>query len=127
MSGAQNAMSGAQDTGDSPPNKWHGRCFEAAFAALAQHPSGMLVHGTPLGHAGEVASIRYAHAWIELGTLLVVDLTMSGHPIMPRELYYRACGLDESHVKRYPRYEAYATLHAYEHYGPWHEPALSAA
>lgn len=106
---------------------WEGRCFEAAIHALAEHPRGTLVHGTPLGHAGEVAGIRYAHAWVELGDLLVVDLTMSGRPTMPRALYYRAASLTEAHVRRYTVDEAARLLRASGHYGPWDGPALTIA
>lgn len=105
-------------------NTWEGRCFEAAIHALMCHAHSTLVHGTPLGHAGEVAGIRYAHAWIELGDLLVVDLTMSGRPTMPRALYYRAASLTEAHVRRYTADEAARLLCSSGHYGPWDGPAL---
>lgn len=105
-------------------NTWEGRCFEAAIHALRSFTNGTLVHGTPLGHAGEVAGIRYAHAWIELGDLLVVDLTMSGRPTMPRALYYRAASLTEAHVRRYTADEAARLLCSSGHYGPWDGPAL---
>lgn len=108
-------------------NPWTGRCFEAAVEALYQHPSAVLVHGTPLGEAGEVAGIRYAHAWVELGDLLVIDLTMNGGSTMPRSLYYRVNSLLESDVRRYSKTEALAMMAQSQHYGPWHEPALSAA
>ena len=106
---------------------WQGRCFEAAIHALRQNPRGVLVHGTPLGHAGEVAGIRYAHAWVELGDLLVVDLTMNGRPTMPRALYYCAASLIEEHVRRYTADEAVRLLRATGHYGPWDGPALTIA
>lgn len=113
-----------------PPNRRspRGRCFEAALEVLASHRgSVLLAHGTPLGLAGEVAGRRYPHAWVELGSAIVVDPTMSGRPTMAMALYYRVGRLEEEMVERYDREEAERLLREVGHCGPWGGAALALA
>jgi hypothetical protein len=53
--------------------KGEGDCYEAAAKLLYAHrscPGIMLVHGTVTGQ-GPIAGIRYGHAWIEVGDVVL--------------------------------------------------------
>lgn len=99
---------------------WKGQCYHVA-ADLAGVLGLTLVHGEPLGDGGEVKGVRYGHAWVEYGGL-VIDATLDGGLFMPVETYYRLGNIVEADVRRYNPRDAATFLALFKHYGPWHGP-----
>ena len=96
-----------------------GDCYEAAAKLLYAHrscPGIVLVHGTVTGQ-GPIAGIRYGHAWIEVGDV-VLDPS-NGRFVCARKSAYYAAGEIREPLSRYD-FEA-AARHMLEtrHYGPW--------
>ena len=96
-----------------------GDCYEAAAKLLYAHrscPGIVLVHGTVTGQ-GPIAGIRYGHAWIEIGDV-VLDPSNGRFVCAKRETYYAAGEICEP-VSRYD-FEADARqMLETRHYGPW--------
>jgi hypothetical protein len=98
-----------------------GDCYEAAAKLLYAHrscPGIMLVHGTVTGQ-GPIAGIRYGHAWIEIGDV-VLDPS-NGRFVCARKADYYAVGEINEPVTRYAFEEAARQMLETRHYGPWEE------
>lgn len=98
--------------------KGDGDCYEAAaklimFGELSS--SARLVHGNVTGQ-GPVAGIRFGHAWVEIGDV-VLDHSNGHHIAMSREEYYRIGRI--KNPRRYSREYARIFLIHRRHYGPW--------
>jgi transglutaminase-like putative cysteine protease len=81
-----------------------------------------IVHGTPVGTAGEVLGRRYWHAWVEVDTpsgWVVMDYSNGKEAHLPREVYYEAGQLDEATVWRFTLAEAEQLQRRHRHCGPW--------
>ena len=96
-----------------------GDCYEAAAKLLYAHrscPGIALVHGTVTGQ-GPVAGIRYGHAWVEVGDV-VLDPS-NGRFVVARKPAYYAAGEINEPVMRYTFAEAAREMIETGHYGPW--------
>lgn len=93
-----------------------GDCFEVAYATAQQIPGSEIVHGIPLGQAGNAEGRRYWHAWVELNGL-VFDFSNGLQVIMRSERYYRIGDVKLMWRFKEDEYE-YQALN-FEHYGPW--------
>lgn len=122
-----------------PTEAERGDCFKVAagfmtsgaraFAAAGRIPYRKddrspfrIVHGLPLGQAGDVAGIRHWHAWVEVATLtgtLVLDYSNDKEVRLGADTYYRIGHLDEEHVWRFTLAEAERAYRRFGHCGPW--------
>ena len=96
-----------------------GDCYEAAAKLLYMHrscPGIVLVHGTVTGQ-GPIAGIRYGHAWIEAGDV-VLDPS-NGRLVCARKSTYYAAGEIREPVARYDFEAAARQMLETRHYGPW--------
>ena len=96
-----------------------GDCYEAAAKLLFAHRSCLgivLVHGTVTGQ-GPIAGIRYGHAWIEIGDV-VLDPS-NGRFVCARKADYYAVGEISEPVACYAFEEAARQMLETRHYGPW--------
>ncbi len=96
-----------------------GNCYEAAAKLLHAHrdcPGIALAHGTVTGQ-GPVAGIRYGHAWVEIGEV-VLDPS-NGRLVVARKTAYYAAGEIAEPVARYTFAEAAREMLETGHYGPW--------
>jgi hypothetical protein len=96
-----------------------GDCYEAAAKLLYAHrscPGIVLVHGTVTGQ-GPIAGIRYGHAWIEIGDV-VLDPS-NGRFVCARKSAYYAVGEIREPVARYAFEAAARQMLETRHYGPW--------
>ncbi len=96
-----------------------GDCYEAAAKLLYAHRSCsgiVLVHGTVTGQ-GPIAGIRYGHAWIEIGDV-VLDPS-NGRFVCARKSAYYAAGEIREPVARYDFEAAARQMLETRHYGPW--------
>jgi hypothetical protein len=104
-----------------------GDCFESAIETAERfenhYPDIKIVHGEPVGTAGEALGIRYPHAWTEMdinGASFVMDCSNGNNVLVSRDLYYAVGTIVESDVMRYTLNEARAMMLKHKHYGPWH-------
>ena len=96
-----------------------GDCYEAAAKLLYAHrscPGIVLVHGTVTGQ-GPIAGIRYGHAWVEIGDV-VLDPS-NGRFVCARKSAYYAVGQITEPTARYEFDEAARQMLETRHYGPW--------
>jgi hypothetical protein len=96
-----------------------GDCYEAAAKLLYAHrscPGIVLVHGTVTGQ-GPIAGIRYGHAWIEAGDV-VLDPS-NGRFVCARKSAYYAAGEIREPVSRYDFEAAAWQMLETRHHGPW--------
>jgi hypothetical protein len=96
-----------------------GDCYEAAAKLLHAHrscPGIVLVHGTVTGQ-GPIAGIRYGHAWIEVGDV-VLDPS-NGRFVCARKSAYYAAGEIREPLSRYDFEAAARQMLETRHYGPW--------
>jgi hypothetical protein len=96
-----------------------GDCYEAAAKLLYTHrscPGIVLVHGTVTGQ-GPIAGMRYGHAWIEIGDV-VLDPS-NGRFVCARKSTYYAAGEIREPVARYDFEAAARQMLETCHYGPW--------
>jgi hypothetical protein len=99
--------------------KGEGDCYEAAAKLLYAHrscPGIVLVHGTVTGQ-GPIAGMRYGHAWIEIGDV-VLDPS-NRRFVCARKADYYALGDINEPVTRYVFEEAARQMLETRHYGPW--------
>ena len=100
-------------------DKAEGDCYEAAAKLLEAHrgcPGIALAHGTVTGQ-GRIAGVRYGHAWVEIGDL-VLDAS-NGRFVVARKPAYYAAGEIAEPVARYTFAEAARRMVETGHYGPW--------
>lgn len=119
-----------------------GDCFPVAanlFLNDYDRPQAWLVHGQPLGQAGNAAGLRHWHAWVEheqtldfplpdgsfcTVTLIQVDDRANGRTVkLPQSAYY-SIGRIET-VRRYDHPKVIRLLLETGHYGPWEEEGTS--
>ena len=99
--------------------KGEGDCYEAAAKLLYAHrscPGIVLVHGTVTGQ-GPIAGIRYGHAWIEIGDV-VLDPS-NRRLVCARKSAYYAAGEIREPLSRYDFEAAARQMLETRHYGPW--------
>ena len=97
----------------------NGDCYEAAAMFVVAHAKShgiRLVHGEVTGTGGEVLGIRYGHAWVELGDV-VIDPSNGRCVVVRRPVYY-AVGQAAS-TRAYTPDQAIRFLIDTRHYGPW--------
>ena len=106
-----------------------GDCFQNAVKHLmdVEDKDLYLVHGLVTGTGGGLAGIRFVHAWIEAGDVVIDTSLDINKPLITRkERYYRVGHIKESEVKRYS-YNAMCTmLNKYKIFGPWEVEATKA-
>jgi hypothetical protein len=102
-----------------PAKNKGGDCFEAAgnFIVNNRHEKDdlILVHGLVTGQ-GAIAGIKFAHAWIEDGDL-VIDKSNGRDIKIPKMLYYALGNVKKTF--RYTAEEAVEKMLDVGHYGPW--------
>ncbi|WP_019025383.1 MULTISPECIES: hypothetical protein [unclassified Thioalkalivibrio] len=110
-----------------------GDCCEAAIHYLDYliHVRGFdrgdlyVAHGLVTGTGGEVANMRYGHAWVEHANGIVFDFS-NGHSFVgPKDAYYRAGQIDPEETIFYSHLEAHNACIEHGTYGPW-DDALGA-
>lgn len=99
-----------------------GDCYQAAAEYLLDHgsrlgPDARLVHGLVTGQ-GAIAGIRYGHAWVEVGDM-VIDPSNGRLLHLRREHYYFLGQIRESELTRYSRAQTRELMLDFLHYGPW--------
>lgn len=101
-----------------------GDCFPVA-ARIAEATGATLCHGRPIGTGGEVAGVRYDHAWVEFDhpvdrdASLVIDQSNGLNIQCRRSTYYELGSIDPADVARYTPEEAARNMVTTGHYGPW--------
>lgn len=108
-----------------PPAR--GDCFEAAgkyiLANKEEQPHLVLVHAEVTGQ-GPIAGIRYAHAWVEDGDL-VIDVSNGRDIRMPTIVYYALGNVHGHRPPWEPNWHKYTVMEAvknvvkHRHWGPW--------
>lgn len=96
-----------------------GDCYEAAAKFVIAHDACAeirLVHGEVTGTGGAVKGIRYGHAWVELGSV-VIDPSNGRCLVASRGHYYAAGSVGDT--RTYTPEEAMRIMLATKHYGPW--------
>ncbi len=96
-----------------------GDCYEAAVRFVignSRCPGIQLVHGEVTGQ-GPIAGIRYGHAWVEIGDV-VIDPS-NGRIVCAHKNAYYAIGKITTSVVRYSPSEARRLMLEALHYGPW--------
>lgn len=113
-----------------------GNCFQNGYRHVQKGITEMwLVHGMVSGNAqgnAQIASIRYAHCWIEYYDPIIIDQTKhqllmvldpSQDPktpvVMPLDLYYKLGKIKPNSVKRYNWKQALKLAIKHKHYGNW--------
>lgn len=118
------------------PNCQRGDCFIVAGRAVLADPTLTLVHGIPLGTAGETEGKRYWHAWVERSEVFdhphlpgparidqVIDRSNGNDVTMPTTLYYRLGSIERTW--RYTAEEADILITATGHWGPWEDAEVA--
>ena len=101
-----------------PEKNRHGDCYSAAGKYILDHPHKpdlFLVHGIVTGQ-GPIAGIKYGHAWVEEGDL-VIEVSNGRNLRLPKAAYY-ALGQIEKTI-RYSATEAVKKMLDSHHFGPW--------
>jgi len=99
-----------------------GDCYEAAGKYMMDHglfggrPEMLLVHGEVTGQ-GRLEGMKYGHAWIEDGDM-VIDESNGRSLQIPRAVYYHL-GKIGSNVHKYTMDEFRQQVTNHEHWGPW--------
>lgn len=112
-----------------------GDCFVVAVHTARELAAGgvegvYIVHGIPLGQAGDAEGLRYWHAWVEVDRevtfpnvdhtfsfLDVIDRSNGNEVEVPKALYYKVGNIQETW--RFTLEEAHDEMLKREHYGPW--------
>ena len=97
-----------------------GDCYEAAANLLHAHrdcPGIVLVHGTVTGQ-GPIAGIRYGHAWVEIGDV-VLDPSNGRFVVARKSDYYAVGQIAATACNGFDA--AVRMMLETRHYGPWHE------
>jgi len=77
----------------------------------------LLVHGEVTGQ-GAIEGIKYGHAWIEDGQM-VIDKSQGRSIKLPKHVYYVLGNIDESKVIKYNYNQMTKKILETEHWGPW--------
>lgn len=95
-----------------------GDCYQAAGRFMMDSNGSdnlTLVHGEVQGQ-GQLEGVRFGHAWIEKGNL-VIDKSNGRNLNIPKELYYLLG--DIKNTVRYSYDEFLSKVAKYKHWGPW--------
>lgn len=95
----------------------NGDCFKVAGQYLIEHRGEglVLVHGIVTGQ-GEIAGVRYVHAWIEDGDT-VIDLSNGRDIRLPAPVYYKLGRVGKT--VRYSEHKACLKMVETETFGSW--------
>lgn len=104
-----------------------GNCYEAAIMSLldiarqtGHNEIGRVCHGEPLGEAGPPKGLRFGHAWVEVGSSLVIDDSNGKEWTGLKADYYRRGAIHPAEVRRYTLAEVQERVEVFGHTGPWH-------
>lgn len=106
-----------------PKQNKNGDCFQAAgkyimdVSLFDQSSDCVLVHGIVTGQ-GMVKGIRFLHAWVEKGDL-VIDKSNGRDLNVPKNLYYALGHINPQETVRYTWKEAAHKMATTRNYGPW--------
>lgn len=78
----------------------------------------LLVHGYPIGTAGEAKDLKYGHAWLERGPLMFDPQTGN---VLPVGFAEKLGKIDPKESKKYTLSQAHELAYENGHYGPWEE------
>ena len=110
---------------DIPTSNKHGNCFDVAAKLVIDNDYSkefndpLLVHGEVAGQ-GPLEGIRFGHAWVEDGNV-VIDKSNGKDLKIPKLLYYALGNIEDKKGKiyRYNLEETRKMLLKHAHYGPW--------
>ena len=103
-------------------NKKLGDCFENSVELMMENRGVdfILVHGLVTGTGGDVVGMRYVHAWVELGNIVIDTSREINNPIIrAKNNYYEIGKIKVSETKRYNLKEIGDMILKYKVYGPW--------
>ena len=95
-----------------------GDCFESAGKYIIDNGRNgdlILVHGLAIGR-GPIAGIKFSHAWIEQGDL-VIDVANGRHIELPKNIYYALGNISETF--KYTFEDVLKKTLDTGHWGPW--------
>ncbi|KKN18187.1 hypothetical protein LCGC14_0958230 [marine sediment metagenome] len=99
-----------------------GDCFENSVELMMENRGVdfILVHGLVTGTGGDVIGMRYVHAWVELGNIVIdTSREMNTPVIKAKNNYYEIGKIKASETKRYNLKEVADMVLKYKVYGPW--------
>ena len=103
-----------------------GNCYQIHLETLQERrwehdgiKDTLLVHGLVTGQ-GKIKGTRYGHAWLEVGGMIVFDISNGRDVVMSVQDYYELGKIKEEEIKRYSLTEAQKLITRTGHYGPWH-------
>ncbi len=103
-------------------NEKLGDCFENSVEFMMGNRGAdfVLVHGLVTGTGGDVKEMRFVHAWLELGGVIIDPSKNIGDPLIRiRADYYEVGKIKESETKRYNFEEMRDMVLKYKTYGTW--------
>lgn len=104
-----------------PKENMGGDCYRAAGRYILDkgivNPNLTLVHGFVTGQ-GSISGVRYDHAWIEDGDM-VIDKSNGRDLNIPKALYYALGNISPSESIKYNPSEARKKILDNKHWGPW--------
>jgi hypothetical protein len=77
----------------------------------------VLVHGEVTGQ-GAIAGVKYGHAWVEEGDM-VIDKSNGRDLKIPKIMYYALGHIHSDRVFKYTFDEFKKKVSKYKHWGPW--------
>lgn len=99
-----------------------GNCFQyaAQYMLRARGKDMLLVHSYATGTGVQNKGIRFSHAWIEDGDIVIDPSESKTDPIIARkEKYYMAGKIKADEGVRYTIDEMIDKMTKHENYGPW--------
>tara|TARA_R100001082_G_C4340776_1_gene150034 strand:- start:792 stop:1130 length:339 start_codon:yes stop_codon:yes gene_type:complete len=98
-----------------------GQCYELAFHHMLENPEDKLVHAEVTGTGGNVAGVKYGHAFILKGPTYQVVWDVCQQSPMAKKFYYELGSIKEGepHEYIYTLEEMVAKALDSGHYGPW--------
>ena len=100
-----------------------GTCHERAYRSVMLLGGRFrLAHGFATG-TGPIEGIRYSHAWLENGSVVVDVGSLDGDKpkVIEKEAYYEIGNINESEVRTYSKEEAFKMATEHMTLGHWHE------
>ena len=107
---------------DIPVANRNGNCFQTAWRAFYQNisKSPLLVHGIITGQ-GPIEGIKYNHAWVEIGDIVIDKTIPMFAKGFPKDAYYRLAEADEDKIFKYAAKEVAKKAQEFGTYGPWED------
>ena len=107
---------------DVPEQNRNGDCFQTAWRTFYQNISSkpVLVHGIITGQ-GPIEGIKYNHAWVEIGDVVIDKTIPMFAKGFPKDAYYRLAQADEDKIFRYTAKEVAQKAQQFGTYGPWED------